>query len=391
MIVLQTPFRSEHAAATWRAWVPVAMALAIGVQVGLLPTVADEIKVESFGQTAAGTPVHRYVLTNKNGLILKLITRGATVQSLLVPDSQGQLADVVLGFDDVAGYESDANQYFGCTVGRVCNRIGGAQFQLHGATYHLQANDGRNTLHGGGQRSLDKVVWDAKIPEDQLDAVEFHYFSPDAEEGFPGNVHFYVRYALTDSNAVAISYKATTDLETPINLTNHAYFNLAGAGAETILDHVLQMDADHYTPTDLELIPTGEIQSVDQTALDFRQPTAIGARIADLTATAAKGYDHNYVLNRQEAGFRTVATLHHPASGRRLTVRTDQPGMQLYSGNFLFGQQGKGGQRYAHRSGLCLETQHYPDSVNQEDFPSIFHLPGQTYSQTTLYQFGIQE
>ncbi len=356
-----------------------------------LATALAEVSSEPFGKTADGQAVERYTLTNAKGMTAKIITRGATLQSLLVPDNEGQMDDVVLGFDDVAGYESDANQYFGCTVGRVCNRIGKAQFELHGQTYKLAANDGNNTLHGGGAKSLDKVVWEASIPDDQPAAIEFRYFSTDGEEGFPGNVHFSVRYALTDSNALAISYKATTDLETPINMTNHAYFNLSGAGAETILDHVLQIDADRYTPTDEELIPTGELADVEGTVLDFRQPTVIGKRIDAVDKTAAIGYDHNWVLNRQNRGVRPVATLRHPSNGRVLTVLTDQPGLQFYSGNFLKGQTGKGGTTYAHRSGLCLEAQHYPDSVHHEDFPSIWVIPGDTYSQTTVYKFSVEK
>ncbi|QDS92737.1 Aldose 1-epimerase precursor [Roseimaritima multifibrata] len=344
-----------------------------------------------FGKTATGEKVQQFTITNSHGLSVNIITRGATLQSLIVPDKEGKLEDILLGFDSVAGYESEDNQYFSCTVGRVCNRIGNAQFELFGETYKLHANDGNNTLHGGGARSLDKVVWKASLPEDQENTVELTYFSPDGEEGFPGNVHFSVRYSLTEKNALAISYKATTDMETPINMTNHAYFNLSGAGAETVLDHILQIDADQITPTDDELIPTGEFADVEGTALDFREPTVIGERIAAVDKTAAIGYDHNWVLNHQNRGVRKVATLEHPSNGRMIHVVTDQPGLQFYSGNFLKGQEGKGGKTYAHRSAICLETQFYPDSVHHEDFPSIILVPGETYSQTTLYQFKVKE
>lgn len=358
------------------------------VLIALAPSVAQaEVKVEPFGKTADDQPVQRYTLTNANGMVAKIMTRGATLQQLHVPDGEGKVEDVVLGFDDVAGYESEANQYFGCTVGRVCNRIGDARFQLLGVTYKLTANDGDNMLHGGAERSFDKVVWEAEVVGEEPAAVEFRYFSPDGEEGFPGNVHASVRYVLTKDNALVMSYKATSDMETPINMTNHAYFNLGGAGAETILDHHLKIAADSYTPTDDELIPTGKIASVEGTPLDFRKLTPIGERIDVVDKTPAIGYDHNWVLNRQTAGFREVAILKHPQNGRVLKVLTDQPGLQFYSGNFLNGQTGKDGKTYAHRSALCLEAQHYPDSVNHENFPSTILVPGREYTQTTMYRF----
>ena len=351
---------------------------------------AAEVEVTPFGQTAEGTAVEQFRLRGDGGLVVDIISRGATIRSVLVTDGDGQQVDVVNGFDDVAGYESEANQYFGCTTGRVCNRIGGAKFEIDGETYQLAANDGKHTLHGGAKRSLDKVVW--KGTADKSDsttaAVQFSYFSPDGEEGFPGNVHFGVRYALTAENALVIRYSATTDLLTPINLTNHAYFNLAGHGSGTILDHELQIMADAYTPTDEELIPTGEIASLDDSPLDFRTPTAIGARIEALTNTGAKGYDHNYVLQNPDNGVRAIAKLRDPESGRTLTVLSDQPGLQFYSGNFLFGQTGKHGKRYVHRGALCLEAQHFPDSVNQPNFPPIWLSPGDEYKQITIYQFG---
>lgn len=360
--------------------------------IGVLPEslLAAEVEVAPFGKTQDGVAVELYRLKGDGGAVVEIISRGATIRSIKVADASGNVADVVNGFDDVAGYESDANQYFGCTTGRVCNRIAGASFEVDGQTYKLAANDGANTLHGGVKRSLDKVVWKGKVDDSDaaVAAVDFQYFSTDGEEGFPGNVHFGVRFALTADNSLVMRYSATTDLTTPINLTNHAYFNLAGHGNGTILDHQLQILADAYTPTNDELIPTGEVESVVGTDLDFRESTRIGARIEKLTDTAAKGYDHNYVLRSPNTGIRPVAILKDPKSGRTLTVLTDQPGLQFYSGNFLFGQAGKDGQKYQHRGALCLEAQYFPDSVNQPNFPSILLDSGDEYAQTTIYRFG---
>lgn len=354
------------------------------------PVAAAEVEVVPFGKTADGLPVELFRLRGDGGVVVEIISRGATIRSILAPDADGKVADVVNGFDDVAGYESDANQYFGCTTGRVCNRIAGAKFEIDGQTFELTANDGVNTLHGGAKRSLDKVVWEGKVDDSDgsVAAVDFTYFSPDGEEGFPGNVHFGVRFALTDDNSLVMRYSATTDLRTPINLTNHAYFNLGGAGNGTILDHELQIMADAYTPTNDSLIPTGEIESVVGTELDFREPTRIGDRIDSLTDTPALGYDHNFVLRKPFSGIREVAKLRDPKSGRTLTVLTDQPGLQFYSGNFLSGQTGKDGKAYVHRGALCLEAQHFPDSVNQPNFPPIWLDSGNEYAQTTIYKFG---
>jgi aldose 1-epimerase len=351
---------------------------------------AAEVAKEPFGKTADGKAVDLYRLKGDGGVVVEIISRGATIRSVLAPDASGKVVDVVNGFDDVAGYESADNQYFGCTVGRVCNRIGGASFEIDGETYKLSANDGTNTLHGGGPRSLDKVVWEGEIDgsDPTQAAVTFTYFSPDGEEGFPGNVHFSVRFALTPSNSLAMQFSATTDMLTPINMTNHAYFNLAGAGSGTVLDHVLLVQADEYTPTDDGLIPTGKIESLDNSPLDFRKATRIGERIESLTDTPALGYDHNYVLKETNGDVREVAVLKDPASGRTLTVKTDQPGLQFYSGNFLKGQNGKGGKTYVHRGAVCLEAQHFPDSVNHENFPSTLINPGDEYGHTTIYQFG---
>ena len=345
---------------------------------------------EHFGTTAEGTPVESYTLTNDNGMSAKLITRGATLVELHVPDKNGETADVVLGFDDVAGYESDRNQYFGCTTGRVANRIAGGKFQVDGVQYQVAVNNGPNALHGGLERSLDKVVWDAKeITTDNGAGVRFSYTSPDGEEGYPGNLKMTVTYVLTDKNRLRIAYRATTDKATPVNLTNHSYFNLSGAGSATILDHELQIEADTYTPTDSTLIPTGEIRSVEGTPLDFRKPHRIGERIDAVIATDALGYDHNFPVNGPFGGDpRPCARVTDPASGRVMTVRTNCPGVQLYTGNHLFGQAGKGGKTYPPRSAICLETQHYPDSVNHDNFPTTILRPGETYQYVTVYGFS---
>jgi aldose 1-epimerase len=340
-----------------------------------------------FGKTADGTPVEVFTLKNANGMVAKIMTLGATLIELEVPDKKGKLADVVLGFDNVAGYQSDDNQYFGCTTGRVANRIAKGKFTLDGKDYTLAVNNGPNHLHGGTKKSLDKVVWKGEFAKSMIgSAVRFTYTSPDGEESYPGKLDISVIYALTDKNELRIEYSATTDKATPVNLTNHSYFNLAGAGADTILDHELTVNADRYTPTDENLIPTGKIAPVKGTPLDFTKPAKIGERIEQLTKTASLGYDHNYVLNGKDPKT-PAAKLRDPASGRALTVYTDQPGIQVYSGNFLKGPKGKGGKVYKHRGAICLETDHYPDSVNHPEFPSIILKPGQTYKHVCIYAF----
>lgn len=350
---------------------------------------ADVTGPTNFGKTADGTPVELYTLKNASGMVAKVMTLGATLTELHVPDKKGKLADVVLGFDTVAGYQSDDNQYFGCTTGRVANRIAKGKFTLDGKEYKLAVNNGPNHLHGGSKRSLDKVVWKAvQVEETNNDfSVSFTYTSPDGEEGYPGKLFLSVTYTLTSKNQLRISYTATTDKPTPVNLCNHSYFNLAGAGSPTIIDHELLIAADKYTPTDDTLIPTGKIGPVTGTPLDFNKSTKIGARIEDLTKTPYLGYDHNYILAKQDEKT-PAAKLRDPSSGRVLTVYTDQPGIQVYSGNFLKGQKGKGGKVYNHRSALCLETQHFPDSVNQPEFPSTVLKPGQTYKHTCVYAFS---
>jgi aldose 1-epimerase len=349
-------------------------------------------KSASFGKTKSGTAVEMYTLSNGK-LTAKVMTYGATLVELQVPDKDGKMADVVLGWDSVAGYESADNQYFGCTTGRVCNRIARGKFSLEGIEYKLAINNEPNHLHGGVEKSLDKVVWAARpFTNQQGQGVEFSYSSPDGEEGYPGKLDIKVTYLLpNDVSSLRLNYTATTDKATPVNLTNHSYFNLAGAGSDTVLKHRLRIVADNYTPADDTLIPTGEIKSVEGSVLDLRKPTEIGAGIADLVKTPALGYDHNYVLNPPEAGreMRLAAVLSDSSSGRQMRVMTSQPGIQFYSGNFLKGQVGKGGKTYAHQSACCLETQHFPDSVHQSKFPSTILKPGDTFKSQTIYQFGL--
>lgn len=346
-----------------------------------------EVKVSEFGKTADGTPVEEFTLTNSAGTVVKLISRGATIREWHVADKNGKVEDITFGFDDVAGYESADNGYFGTTAGRVANRIAKGKFSVDGKEYTLATNDGPNALHGGAERSLDKVVWQGK-PFESADGegVVFTYTSPDGEEGYPGALSCKVTYTLTDKNELRIDYEATTDKATPVNLTNHAYFNLAGAGAPTINDHELKLEADRYTPVDDTLIPTGELASVKGTPFDFTEFHKIGERVDSLGSGKGAGYDHNFVLNNQDGDLALAATLRDPNSGRVLRVYTTEPGIQFYGGNFLQGQKAKGGKTYAYRSGLCLETQHYPDSINQPDFPSVLLKPGETYKQTCIYQ-----
>jgi aldose 1-epimerase len=344
-----------------------------------------------FGKTADGTPVESYTLKNKNGVTVKVMTLGATVTAINVPDKQGKFANVVFGFDSPAGYQSDKNQHFGATTGRVANRIAKGTFTLDGKEYKLALNNGPNHLHGGTKRSLDKVIWTAGvIKKADQEGVRFTYTSPDGEEGYPGKLDLEVDYFLSDKNELRIDFSATTDKATPINLTNHSYFNLAGAGSASVLDHELQLAAPAYLPTDDTLIPTGKIEPVRGTVFDFANPTKIGARIDKLIDTAAKGYDHCFVLTKREKLPTAAARLREPELGRILTVSTTQPGLQVYTGNFLFGQRGADGKEYKLRSGICLETQDFPNAVNQPAFPSVILRPGARYQQTCIYAFSAE-
>jgi aldose 1-epimerase len=316
---------------------------------------------------------------------------GADLVSLKAPDRQGKLADVVLGYDQASGYEN-GKAYFGGTIGRYGNRIAKGKFTLNGTTYTLATNDGANHLHGG-KRGFDKMIWEAKdVSGANGQALQLTYTSKDGEEGYPGNLKVQVTYTLTDNNELKIDYLATTDKDTVVNLTNHSYFNLTGDPKNDILKHELMLKASRFTPVDSGLIPTGELRAVKGTPFDFTTSTPIGARInnADEQLKLGKGYDHNFVLDRAEGeGLVKVGEVYEPTTGRVLEVQTTEPGIQFYSGNFLNGtEKGKGGLAYAHRTGFCLETQHFPDSPNQPKFPSTTLKPGQEYKTTTVYKFS---
>jgi aldose 1-epimerase len=345
-----------------------------------------------YGKTKEGEPVDLYVLTNSKGTTVKIMTYGAAITEWWVADKDGKLADVTLGFDDLKGYQSKGNPYFGCVVGRVCNRIAKGRFTLDGTEYKLKTNNGPNHLHGG-DKGFDKVVWQAKVGDNaKVPSVSFRYNSPDGEEGYPGKLKVHVVYELTEDNELKIHYTAVTDKATPVNLTNHAYFNLAGQNAGDVLDHVLTIPATRYTPTDKTLIPTGRIDPVKGTPFDFTRPTRIGERIAKAGGDPV-GYDLNYVLDSAGKGkVELAATMYEPKSGRVLEVLTTEPGIQFYTGNFLDGTvKGKGGAVYKKYGAFCLETQHYPDSVNQKSFPSVILQPNKTYNQTTVYRFSTKK
>lgn len=360
-----------------------------------LPTVAQgeaTVEVAPYGETADGISVDEYTLTNANGVEVKIITYGGIVTSIMVPDRYGNMANVALGFDNLADYETQ-NPYFGCITGRYANRIAGGKFSIDGQEYTLAQNNGPNSLHGG-LKGFDKVVWDAQEVEAENGvAVEFSYLSPDMEEGYPGNLDVTVRYTLTNDDELQMDYTATTDAPTVVNLTNHSYFNLEGEGSGTIYDHILMIDADNYTPVDETLIPTGEIAPVEGTPFDFRVPKALapGQRSNHEQIIVGRGYDHNWVLNRadpEDGEMMLAARLYEPDSGRVLEVWTVEPGIQFYAGNFLDGSlYGTSGRAYRQSDGLALETQHYPDSPNQENFPSARLDPGDTYETTTIFRF----
>jgi aldose 1-epimerase len=341
----------------------------------------------TFGKTADGTAVDLYVLTNASGVKAKVITYGALLTEMHVPDRDGKRADVVLGFDNLDDYLK-GHPMFGATVGRVANRIAGAKFTLEGKEYKLAANNGPNSIHGGN-KGFDKAVWKAEakeVPEGV--SVRFTHRSPDGDEGYPGNLDVAVTYTLTEKNELTIDYTATTDKATPVNLTNHSYFNLSGGQSANVLKHEVMLTADKYTPADDKLIPTGKIEPVKGTPLDFTMPTAIGARFDQLKGKPV-GYDHNYVLNSEGKSLALAARVVEPKSGRVLEMITTEPGVQLYTGNFLDGKlKGKGGVVYGQHAGFCLEAQHFPDAVHHPEFPSIILQPGKTYTQTTIYKFS---
>ena len=351
---------------------------------------------EAWGK-ADGQDVFLYTLTNKNGLEAKITNWGATVTELRVPDKDGKLDDIVLGFKTLDGYlKGDGKKtnpaYFGGIIGRYCNRIGGASFKLDGKDYPLAKNNGANHLHGG-EKGWDKLVWTSEAVKSSDDAsVKFTLKSADGDERYPGNVDASVTYTLTDDNALRIDYTATTDKPTPLSLTNHSYFNLAGEGSGTILDHELQLKTDRYTVFDDNGIPTGEIKKVDGGPLDYRQATKIGQRIDQLKGEPG-GYDHNFVLREKKSETpQHAATVYDPQSGRTLDIDTTEVGVQFYTGNYLEGSlTGKGGKKIQQHAALCLEPQFFPDSPNKANFPSAILRPGETYRQVTVYRFGVRK
>ena len=355
----------------------------------------SKMQKQAFGKIQDGQSVDLYVLTNKQGMSAAITNFGATLVSLKVPDRDGKIDDVVLGYDNPADYET-GKAYFGGTIGRYGNRIAHGKFTLDGVSYSVPTNDGENSLHGG-VRGFNKRVWTAKeVSSSAGESLELTYLSKDGEEGYPGNLKVKVVYTvLADQNALKIEYTATTDKATVTNLTNHSYFNLAGQGNGDILQHQLTLFASQFTPVDATLIPTGKLEGVRGTPFDFLQATAIGARINqdDQQLKFGKGYDHNWVLDKSSEGALSLAARAYDAqSGRILEVSTTEPGVQFYSGNFLDGSvHGKNGKVYGYRSAFCLETQHFPDSPNHANFPSTVLKPGQTLRSTSVYKFTVQK
>jgi aldose 1-epimerase len=355
----------------------------------------SKMQKQAFGKIQDGQSVDLYTLTNKYGMSVSISNFGGTLVSLKVPDRDGKMGDVVLGYDNPADYEN-GKAYFGGTIGRYGNRIAHGKFTLDGVVYSLPLNDGPNTLHGG-VRGFNKHVWNARdVSSSAGEALELTYVSKDGEEGFPGTLTVKVVYTLfADENAVKIDYTATTDKDTVLNLTNHSYFNLSGQGNGDILQHQLTLYASQFTPVDVTLIPTGKLQDVHNTPFDFLQPITIGQRINmnDEQLKFGRGYDHNWVLDKKSpTAMGLAARAYDPQSGRVLEVSTTEPGVQFYSGNFLDGTvHGKDGKVYAYRSAFCLETQHFPDSPNQKSFPSTLLKPGRTLHSTSIYKFTVQK
>ena len=344
-----------------------------------------KIEERNWGQSKEGTAIKLFTLTNHKGMVAKITTYGALLTELRVPDRNGKVANVVLGFDNSAPYLK-GHPFFGATAGRVANRIAKGRFTLDGQEYKLAVNNGPNHLHGGNF-GFDKVVWNAKPVNVNANeaSVQFSYLSRDGEEGYPGNLDVTVTYTLTENNELRIDYSAKTDKATPVNLTNHSYFNLAES--ESIVDHVLTIEADQYTVTDDTLIPTGQIAPVKGTPLDFTSPTKMGARFDQLTRKPI-GYDDNFVLRSGGKSLALAAKVYEPTTGRVMEVFTTEPGIQLYTGNFLDGTlTGHDNVVYKQHSGFCLETQHFPDSVNHPEFPSTILRPGQTFKSTTVFKF----
>ncbi len=369
-------------------WSNASWKFALIVAVSMLPFHVEaktQVTKQPFGKTTDGTPVEIYTLKDATAEV-RIMTYGGIVQTVKIPDRKGKMADVVLGFDSLEGYEKNPGPYFGALIGRYANRIANGEFKLDGHTYTLPKNDHGNTLHGG-TRGFDKVVWKAKeIP----DGVELTHVSPNGDQGFPGTLTAVVKYTLV-GHALHIDYSATTDKDTVVNLTNHSYWNLSGQGNGTILHDELKINADYFTPINAKLIPTGVLEPVAGTPFDFRKLTVIGSRINENNQQLhnANGYDDNFVLDKPAGQFGEAAEVYDPTSGRVLTVWTTQPGIQFYTGNFLDGTiKGKDGKVYVHRGALALETQHYPDSPNQPKFPSTELKPGQHYHQVTEFRFS---
>jgi aldose 1-epimerase len=352
----------------------------------------DSVTIEksAYGTTAKGEKIDSYKLKNQKGMEVDIMTYGGIITSLKVPNKAGVSEDVVVGFNNFDQYTKD-NPFFGALIGRYGNRIAKAKFSLDGVEYKLAANDGPNSLHGG-PAGFHKAVWTAEEAKGGENAtLKLKYISKDKEEGFPGNLTVFVTYTLTADNTLEVLYEATTDKKTVVNLTQHSYFNLSGDFTKTILDNVVTIDADKLVPVDETLIPTGKLDDVANTPFDFRKPKAIGKEIetANEQLKRGKGYDHCWVLNNQDKGLRFAASVYEPTSGRVMEVFTDEPGIQLYTGNFLDGTlPTRDGKTYAHRTGLCLETQHYPDSPNQKDFPTTVLNPGETYKTKTAFKFS---
>lgn len=363
----------------------VALTAALAVLFGRPMDAQSRVTRAPFGRLPDGRAVEQFTLTNPHGIEVRAMTYGAIITAILTPDRNGQRADVALGFDSLTGYLT-GSPYFGALVGRYANRIANGRFTLDGTTHELARNNGPNSLHGG-KRGWDKYVWSAE-PSRSAEGISvlFRHTSPNGDEGYPGAVHASVRYTLTDSNELRLDYTATTDRATPINLTNHSYFNLATNGE--IRYHVAEFAADSYTPVDSTLIPTGAIHPVAGTPLDFRKPKPIGKNIDDIPADIG-GYDHNFVIRKGRVEPALFARITDPDSGRVLEAYTTEPGFQFYTGNFLDGSIiGKGGITYNKHDAFCLEAQHYPDSINHPGFPSCVLRPGQTYRQTTIYRFS---
>jgi aldose 1-epimerase len=352
------------------------------------------VKQENFKSTYKDLQTDLYTIKNKNGMVIQVTNYGAKIVTLFVPDRNGNFKDIVFGYDNIEDY-LNGDKYFGAVVGRYANRIAGGKFVLDGTEYHIPVNDGgKNALHGGDS-GFDDAVWSGEVLQTANgEAVKLTLYSPDGDQGFPGNLHVEVLYTLTDKNELIVNYSAVTDKPTVVNLSQHSYFNLQGQDSGPILNQELVINADYFTPVDSALIPTGEIRPVEGTAFDFRTPHLIGERIADgeEQLVLGGGYDHNFVLNKEVAGELTfAASAYDMLSGRFMEVYTTQPAIQFYTGNFLNGSQtGKGGVVYNWRSGFCLETQHYPDSPNHPDFPSTVLRPGEEYKQLTIFSFSIK-